>query len=57
MELEISTEQFDSINEEITKLEDTLPFLLEKDDNWNYVGTKERIDELKEIIKTETITI
>ena len=57
MKLEISKEQFDLIQNEIIKLEESKPAMQESDDNWGWIYLIERIDELKEIIKTEQIEI
>ena len=57
MKLEISKEQFDLIQNEIIKLEDSKPAMQESKDSWGWVYLIERIDELKEIIKTEKIEI
>ena len=57
MKLEISKEQFDLIQNEIIRLEDSKPAMQESKYSWGWVCLIERIDELKEIIKTEKIEI
>ena len=57
MILEISKEQFDLIQNEIIKLEEEKPFIYERDDAWGIIYIDDRIEELKEIIRTELIEI
>jgi hypothetical protein len=57
MKIEISTKQFNLIQDEIIKLEEELPFIIESKDKWNTIHTKDRIDYLKEVLEKEEIEI
>jgi len=56
MELEITAEQFNEIQDEIIKLEEELSFV-DKNDHWGKIGLRDHIEELKEILRTERIII
>jgi len=59
MNLEITKDQFDLINEEITKLENDKLKLFNVDSlsGWEIIHIEDRIDLLKNIIRTEIIEI
>lgn len=57
MKLKISEEQFDLINKEITILEDKLTLMYEEKNRWGVYFISEKIELLKEIIRTEEIEI
>ena len=57
MEIEITAEQFTKIQNEIIRLEEELQSLQGSNDAWGFIFTKDRIEELKEILETETITL
>ena len=57
MEIEITAEQFTKIQNEIIRLEEELILLQGGNDAWGFIFTKDRIEELKEILETETITL
>lgn len=57
MEIEITAEQFTKIQNEIIRLEEELILLQGSNDTWGFIFTKDRIEELKEILETETITL
>lgn len=57
MEIEITAEQFTKIQNEIIRLEEELQSLQGSNDTWGFIFTKDRIEELKEILETETITL
>ena len=57
MQLEITSEQFNLIQDEIIRLEEELYSMDRNDDPWGIINTQRYIDVLKEILETETITI
>lgn len=57
MRLEISKEQFDSIQTEIIRIEEYLSDNRDTMDTWDFVFESEHLDRLKEILKTEVIDL
>lgn len=59
LSIEITKEQFDLINEEITKLENDKLLLFDTDGltGWEIMHIGDRINMLKEIIRTEHIEL
>jgi len=59
LSIEITKEQFDLINEEITKLENDKLLLFDTDGltGWEIMYITDRINMFKEIIKTEHIEL
>lgn len=56
MKVEITSEQFNLIQDEIIRLEEE-KVLLPENDPWGYIFLVEQIEKLKEILKTEEIEL
>ena len=56
MQIEITTEQFNQIQDEIIRLEEVLQ-LMDRHDAWGIIGLQEHIEELKDISNRKKITI
>ena len=57
MELEITSEQFNLIQDEIIRLEEELLSGKYLNDTWSIVNIKSRIEDLKNILSNQTIII
>lgn len=57
MNIKITTEQFNLIQEEIIKLENHMSDNSDKISGWDYGWLRAEIDMLKGILKTETIDL
>jgi len=57
MELEITKEQFDLIQNEVIRLEEQKPFVLEGGDPWEWMHINERIDDLKLVLNNERVNV
>lgn len=57
MEIEITSEQYNLIQDEIIRLETYLSWISNKDDPWERIHIIDTIEDLKEIVRTEKITL
>lgn len=57
MKIEITSEQFNQIQDEIIRLEEELSNLIHDEDTWAMIAVSDRIETLKEILSTEQIDL